>query len=163
MKRHQPTMQCRLAVAGLVCLLTFLCGASGALPELCTLAASLDRSHTPMVGARDNGLVLVLSHVKGASAAATAWHRHSVVARGLCLLAKQNSAWADHRLEFASVSVSESARIGLKLAARAAPGVLAFNYLAAGPMGRLVAPVCTPGPPCPSDTLLSTCFTVLLI
>lgn len=166
MKRRRPTIQCGRAMAGLVCLLAFLCGASGALPELCALAASLDRSHTPLVGARDNGLVLVLSHVKrGASAATTPRHRHGVVARGLCLLANQNSTQADHRLEFASVGVSESARPGLKLAARAAPGVAVFNCFARAPlpMGKLVAPVRTFAPSCPSHPLLSTRFTVLLV
>jgi hypothetical protein len=152
-------------VASLLCLLAFLCGASGALPELCALVASFDRSHSPIVGARDAGLVLILSHAKNrTNAASTTPHRHGVVARGLCLLANQNPTQTDHRLEFAPGGVSEISQSSFKLAARSAGADSIFNCLALSAVPSVnTSGFWTHAPPCSPDSLLSTRFTVLLV
>lgn len=96
-------------LTGVTCLLAYLCGSLGALPELCALAASLDRSHTPFFAVRDSGTTLVLSHARiGVSSVANGSHRHGIIARGLCVLANADSSSPDHRLEFVSCGKIEA-------------------------------------------------------
>lgn len=166
MTHKQPTFRCGRWFAGFACLLTFLSGASGVLPELCALTASLDRSHTPQTDIQAGGFVLVLSHGKNrAPGNANVIHHHDVVASWLCVLANPNSFGPDHRLEFRSCGTIETFQSRVKLAAlttqspevfdsppRSSPVAARFLFSQAGPK-----PTGTP------ESILSTRFTVLLI
>ena len=165
MKCRPPTVPRRQRLASLVCLLAFLCGASGVLPELCALMASFDRSHSPLIGAREAGLVVILSHAKNRTPAApNTPHRHSVVARGLCLLANQNPTQTDHRLEFATGGVSDVSQTSLKLAPRSVCAYSIFNCLALSAIPSVnTSGFWTHARACSPDSLLSTRFTVLLV
>ena len=116
MERTQSIFQWSRWRSAFVCLLTYLSSASGALPELCALAASLDRSHTPLIGACGSEAVLVLSHSKDVlPRSEQVSQRHSFVTRCLCLLENQSAPQRDHRLEFASCGASESAQKGVRI------------------------------------------------
>jgi hypothetical protein len=155
----------RQRVASVFCLLAYLLGASGALPELCALAASLDTSHAPLIGVGGDGPVLVLRHQKNAvSATSPVTHRHGIVARYLCALAKENGAQRDHRLEFAPCTVSERPERAAKFSA---PAIQVKSFDCPFHVGHASAETAVsrtrPDSLPRSDSLLSTRFTVLLV
>jgi hypothetical protein len=115
MERTRSTIQWSKWFSAFVCLLTYLTGASGMLPEFCALAAKLDGSHTPLIGAQVSQTVLVLSHSKnGVPMSNQVSQQHGLIARCLCVLANQNSTQRDHRLEFASCGVSVNTQNEIK-------------------------------------------------
>jgi hypothetical protein len=100
-------------LAGILCLLAYSAGSSGTLPQLCALTASLDSSHRARIEFADNAVTVVLSHDQRVDG--DHLHRHSTMARWLCVLADQHSAAADHRLQFCSSGTSESPHKDLKI------------------------------------------------
>jgi hypothetical protein len=166
MKRNAAILPQVRWFAGVVCLVAYLCGASGALPELCALAASSDRSHTPFFAVRDSGMTLVLSHARnGVSNVAKVPHRHGIIARGLCVLANPNSISSDHRVEFASCGTLESPQGKVRLTT---PTTQPTSVLLPPPLINPLAAEASffrqiQTSSGISESLLSTRFTVLLI
>ena len=114
MARARRIFQWMRCAFGMICLLAYLSAAAGILPELCALAASFDRSHKALVGICDGARVLVLSH--GPSLTAES-HQHGLIAQFLCVLAKQDGALRDHRIEFAACGVSDRSHSKVRLSA----------------------------------------------
>lgn len=96
-------------VAGALCALAWLLGASGVLPALAAGVAQLDPQHRVLVARDESGMHLVLNH-----GGARCHHRHHLPARMLMLIAApQGDPGADHVLHFGGTSGQEEADAAL--------------------------------------------------
>jgi len=104
-------------IAALLCVATYLLGATELLPQLLALGASIEGSHTVYLGRGHEKLQIILKHESGrnlgSSATAgqpnsTILHRHGGASRLFCLFAESTQARSDHIAYFSVSSLCEN-------------------------------------------------------
>lgn len=149
-------------VAGALCLVAWLLGASGMLPALAAGLAEIDPQHRVFVERDEHGLRLVLNH-----GGAVRHHRHHLPARVLMLgAAPQSNPGADHVLSFGGSSAQEGADAALLPPlphenAAPAPAGAVVKFLVQPAVPRLV--VARPPPDSPPAPVMIARSTTRLI